>query len=206
MAMDSGKQGYLHVIFGPMFSGKSSNLLADLTRLADRDISTLYINSLDDTRSDVAFSDGIISTHSSSASGLSSNISKIKTQNLSTVDVSSYSVVGIDECQFFGDLIEVVTNWVDVQHKYVICAGLLTDANRRKFGSLSDLILQADQVTGRRADCEICRRQGTTASIINVENAPFTGFVSGQMDNQKIVAGKDKYIALCRRHHLEKMK
>src|SRR5437016_5373645 len=95
--------GSCKIIFGPMFSGKSTRLREEITRFADTGSIPLYINNFIDNRKTES-QDQNITTHHSGFKGLSNKVVAIKVKNLSTVDVSEYDVIGIDEGQFFEDL------------------------------------------------------------------------------------------------------
>jgi len=115
--------GSCKIIFGPMFSGKSTKLRQEITTLADVGLKTLYINHSIDNRKTEAY-DQIITTHHSGFKGLSDKIDVIKINALSRIDVSMYDAIAIDEGQFFDDIDEVVREWVLKDAKIVIIASL----------------------------------------------------------------------------------
>ena len=112
--------GSLDCIIGSMKSGKSSELLRRLTIDSEIGYKVLYINSSKDTRC----LDGVpYSTHNPLfINGLKSeNIDSIAVFNLSVgINVENYDVIGIDEAQFFEDLVESVLIWVEKYHKYLL--------------------------------------------------------------------------------------
>ena len=208
--------GHLTLILGPMWSGKSTSLIARLSTYADLKFSTLYINHSDDTRGTVqsgydavtcealrpnsssskaTFGDNIVSTHSSQYKGLSSRLSALKVKSLKDINVSPFSVIGVDECQFFEDLVPSVHSWVS-QNKIVLCAGLDGDSFMKPFGHTLELIPFCDEVTKLRAKCQKCLDSG------HLIDAPFTARLCLDKST-KLIGGEDKYTAMCRYHYKE---
>jgi len=196
-------RGTLYLRIGPMFSGKTTWLDGELTELVDTGFQVLKITHSDDVRTDVASCDDSGSTHNSSHRSLSDKISRMRASHLSNIDVSKYHVIGIDESQFFPDLLEVVENWVENLGKHVRVAGLDGDAFKRKFGQTLDLIPISDEVVKLNARCSICldelRRIHFRGNILAIVG-PFTKRL-GTSTAQKDVGGADKYIPVCRFHH-----
>lgn len=194
-------RAHLTLYLGCMFSGKSSRLVADLTTSADTGLSALYINHSDDIR-DVEKSDSCITTHHSSFSGLSEKIDKIKTKNLLEINVTNYHVIGIDECQFFEDLFEAVTLWLD-NDKIIICSGLDGDFCKNVFGQTLKLIPHAEKVEKLNARCYLCleelKKKDFHGNYMSITGS-FTARTDGQKE-QKVIGGADKYIPVCRYHH-----
>lgn len=196
-------RGTLYLRIGPMFSGKSSWLNAELTQFADKKFSALKITHSDDVRLDVMVCDDGGSTHNSSYRSLSDKIARMRANKLRDIDVSKYHVIGIDESQFFPDLLEVVEDWVENQGKHVRVAGLDGDAFKHKFGQTLDLIPICDEVIKLSASCQICLDElektdfhGNILSIVG----PFTKRL-GDTKEQKVIGGSDTYIPVCRFHH-----
>lgn len=182
--------GHLTLYVGPMFAGKSSRLLHDLTMYADIGYSVLYINHSDDTRGDV------FSSHSSSTRQLSSKITWKKVSSLGSVDISKYDVIGVDESQFFDDLYSCVSWWVHEQNMIVICAGLDSDAFLRPFGHILELVPLCDRIIKLTAKCYQCLKE----SPRNLVDAPFTMRLDSSKE-QKVIGGADLYIPVCRHHY-----
>ncbi len=180
----------LHVIFGPMFSGKTTKLVEELTRFADLGFRVCYINSTIDVRTETA-----LSTHNSSLKLISNKITCQKFSSLNEVEVEKYDVIGIDECQFFSNLQSHVKDWLKHNNKVVIVAGLKADFKGDKFGELVDLIPIAGRCTMLHANCDICILSG------NVIDAPHTGRKDLRPSATNVdVGSKNKYMALCNEH------
>lgn len=196
-------RGSLVVRVGPMFSGKSTWLNGELTRLADQGFKVLKVRHVDDIRSDVHASDSAGSTHNSSYRGLSSKITCVDCKDLRTLDVREYHVIGIDESQWYTDLVAPIINFVEDQGKHLKVVGLDGDSNRRPFGETLQLIPYCDEIVKLTATCRICLDELAEANfhgnILGLE-APFTKSIVAQAE-QKCVGGSDRYIATCRYHH-----
>lgn len=199
----SKHRGTLYIRIGPMFSGKTTWLNGELTQLADKRFSVLKITHADDERVDVEVCDDSGSTHNSSYKSLSHKIKRLRTAQLKDIDVSDFHVIGVDESQFFPDLLEVVEDWVENKGKHVRVAGLDGDAFKHKFGQTLDLIPICDEVVKLNASCKICldelERAGFHGNILAIEG-PFTKRLNNST-KQKEVGGSDTYIPVCRYHH-----
>ena len=196
-------RGTLHIWIGPMFSSKSTKLNGELTEFADTGFSVLKVVHADDIRNDVAVCDNSGSTHNSSYKSLTNKITCIRVSELKNIDVSNYHVIGIDESQFYPDLLEVVRDWVENKGKHVRVAGLCGDAFKNKFGQTLDLIPMCDEVVKLTARCKVCldelKDTNFHGNILSIKGA-FTKRL-GASKEQKVVGGADKYIPVCRYHH-----
>lgn len=183
----------LRLIVGPMCSGKTSRLRSELTRYADLGFSVLIINSAIDTRPGV---DGL-SSHSSDYQGLSKKISVQKVLRLQEAKIDDYQIIGVDESQFFSDLL-TVNQWVDDLGKTVYVAGLDGDVHRNPFGKILDLIPMADKIEKITAVC--CRCVEENGQLVD---APFTRLtITEEMPDDHIrVGGTEMYVPVCRRHY-----
>ena len=148
----------LDLIIGPMFSGKTTELIRRLTKFASIGKKCLYINSSIDTREKKNFS-----SHNPMITDLY-NIHSMKVHNIGNIlsdGIHDYDIIGIDESQLFGDnLLKNILNIVETQHKHVIVSGLNGDFQRNKFGSILDLIPFCDNITKLSAYCSICSYKG----------------------------------------------
>jgi thymidine kinase len=176
--------GRLELILGCMFSGKSSELIRRLKRFQAIDKNILVINSLKDTRSE----NEVLKTHDNVF------FDCIKTNNLmKVVETSQYKntkIIGIDESQFFSNLISFVE--CSLKHnKHLIVTGLDGDFKQNLFGEILFLIPLAEQVDKLNAYCMECN-DGTLA--------PFTKRIVGISDSQEVIGSNDIYKAVCREH------
>jgi thymidine kinase len=106
--------------------------------------------------------------------------------------ITKSNVIFIDEAQFFDDLYECVYSLVELYGKHVVVAGLDGDCNRKKFGSILDLIPICNTIDKYSAYCSVCK-DGTLA--------PFTKKAFNYVCENKIeIGGSDKYMPVCRNH------
>jgi thymidine kinase len=196
--------GSLTIIFGPMFSGKTTRLVQELTRFVDvtsevHSTKCLFINHTFDTRNPELK----ISSHASSFKGISDLIDVIQVNELKNVEYSNYNVIGIDEGQFYNDL-EKVIEWVN-QGKNVIISGLISDSFMKPFGKIYTLIPFSDNVIQCHAICSECiknHQRIITPDALSSMKAAFT-FKLTQNDSQIDVGASDKYIPVCRHHYIQ---
>jgi thymidine kinase len=182
--------GSCKIIFGPMFSAKSTKLRQEITTLADVGLKTLYINHSIDNR-ETESKDQNITTHHSGFKGLSDKVNAIKIDKLSKVSVLDYDAIAIDEGQFFEDLEKVVRNWVLDENKIVMIASLDGDFMMKPFGDANKLICISESVEKLSAMCEKC------SSGKKQIPAYFTAKFDKSSNKQTDVGGKDKYLPVC---------
>jgi thymidine kinase len=200
---DTMYQGTLSLRIGPMISGKTTWLNNELTNFADKGFSVLKITHSDDIRPDVAACDASGSTHNSSYTSLSPKISTVRVPTLSELDVTTFHVIGVDEAQFFPDLVTTIGTWIETLGKHVRVVGLDGDAFKRKFGQVLDLIPMCDEVIKLNASCDLCLKDLKKVNFrgnISGITGPFTKRLDGSTE-QKVVGGADKYVPVCRYHH-----
>lgn len=180
--------GKLTLVIGPMFAGKSSELLRMIHL---RDVighKTVVINHSSDKR----YGDGIMSTHH----GLNRPAYMLpKLGDVYTVcpDIQvSANLLIIDEGQFFPDLVEHVSYWADKTGIDIVVAGLDGDIHRKPMGRILELIPMADEVIRLTALCTDCK-DGTVAIFSKLRSGIAIGGVGGA----------EKYKAVCRKHYLE---
>lgn len=177
----------LDIIIGPMFSGKTTELLRRLIIYAELGLSVLYVNTNKDDRSQSDFS-----THNKLIGSDLGNILSTKVEKLADVDVSGFDIIGVDEAQMFGDLVEFYDSVVEVKCKKLIIAGLNGDFLRRPFGKIIDLVPHCDNITKLYPFCSSCMSESKA-----ITPALFSKRTTG--DTETIVVGaKDMYIPVCR--------
>lgn len=182
------KSGYLHLILGPMFCGKTNELLNELLRFDMVGASVLYLNSDLDDRADTPFS----THHPLMVKSLGTiHGEKVKSLVDHTSVCLSYDVIGIDEAQFFPDLLTFVKNMVDCG-KRVVVAGLNGNFRREPIGEILDLIPWADRVDHLTAICLACAHDRR-----EMKAAPFS-HRTVKDESEQLVGAADKYMAVCR--------
>lgn len=207
---EKSHRGTLYIRVGPMFSGKTTWLNWELTKLADKGFRVVKLIHLSDERDDVASSSEKGTTHNSTFTDLSPKIKCFRVEKLSHYDPTGFHVIGIDESQFFDDLVENVKEWVEKKGIHVRVSGLCGDINKNKFGSVLDLIPFCDGVEKMTASCVLCLKDLKKADFkgnILAIDAPFTRKIGASLPIPSIstpvidIGGSDKYIPVCRYHH-----
>lgn len=179
----------LELIIGPMFSGKTSELIRQLVTYSKANLKVLYVNSNLDTRCEKAFS-----THNSSLSS-SQNINMIKAKNLLDVQhlIPDVDVVGIDEAQFFPDLVDFYKLVVEVHNKCLVVGGLSGTSDRTQFGRITDLVPFCDNIVFLHSFCTRC------ALDKKIVKAPFTKRIV-DLQETVCIGGAESYVPVCRFH------
>ena len=187
MSISGDNSGYLELIWGPMFCGKTSSLLHKLSLHKMCGKRVLYVNSDIDTRTDGGFS-----THNPLIKD-SLDIDQVKVHKLADImdRMNEYDVVGIDESQFFDDLVPNVKALVISLRKIVYVGGLTGDSNMSLFGNMFRLIPLSNKVTTLNAICEGCSKVGA------MREANFTKRIVNESESI-LVGGHDSYIPVCR--------
>ena len=176
----------IDLIIGPMFAGKSTELIRRLNISAELGLKTLYINSSLDKRSDKVFS-----THNPSICKIG-KIDAKKLENLFDMNFENYDVIGIDEAQMFSDLKNHVKNYADNYGKKLIIAGLNGDYLRQPFGEINDLIPHCDTITKLDPFCKLC------ADKKIISKAIFTKRIT-KSTKTLLIGGKESYLPVCRK-------
>jgi thymidine kinase len=145
----AGNTGWIEVICGPMFSGKSEELMRRLRRARIARKRVQVFKPVIDTR----YSAGEIVSHGDVR--MRSEVVASAADILKILDWRT-QVVGIDEANFLGlELIEVANQLAD-SGKQVILAGLDTDFMGRPFAPVPDLLSHAESITKTLAICMRC--------------------------------------------------
>ena len=173
--------GWIEVITGCMFSGKTEELIRRLRRaqIAKQKVK-IFKPKIDSRYS----SDSIVSHNEQS-------LPSILIENIS--DVLKFSidaqVIGIDEAQFFNEEIVSVCNQLASSGKRVIVAGLDQDYTGKPFEPIPQLLAIAEYITKQHAICVVC---GNPADKTQRKIS----------DSQRVVVGAAEiYEARCRKCH-----
>ena len=178
----------LNIILGPMFAGKSSELLGTIRKYNAIGWPILVITHSGDTR--YSEKPEIISHDNQKYPALALRDLSLACHTLLYMDAR---LVIIEEAQFFGGLKDFVLHAVEVDKKDVICVGLDGDTAREPFGELLSLIPYCDTVVKRHAFCSKCKEPNA---------ALFTYSDKKSTDEQVQVGGKELYSPVCRHHYL----
>ena len=149
MDIVKGNMGWIEVVVGPMFSGKSEELIRRLRRAEfARQRVQIFKPAIDER-----YSANEIVSHS--GLGIQSECVNNASEVMAKVQPRT-EVVGIDEAQFLGDeIVDVCTQLANLG-KRVIVAGLDTDYLGRPFEPMPRLLAMAEEITKLLAICVRC--------------------------------------------------
>ena len=176
--------GYLELILGSMFSGKTSYLLDVYKKCMFCNIPVAVINYAADDR---YTSEPMLSTHDKQMIPciLATTISDA-IQNNSEM-IARVETILINEGQFFPDIEDQVKQLVEVGNKRVYICGLDGDFERKPIGNLLQLVPFSDHIIKLKSLCSLCR-DGTPGV--------FSFRTSREVD--QVVIGSSNYVPLCR--------
>jgi thymidine kinase len=172
------RRGWIEVICGSMFSGKTEELIRRLKRAR---IANLKVE-IFKPAIDVRYDETQVVSHDANA------IQSTPIDNSQTILLlaEGVDVVGIDEAQFFDDQIIHVCETLALRGVRVIVAGLDMDYLGRPFGQMPNLLAVADYITKLHAICMKC------GNIANVS------FRKTSQEGQVLLGEKETYEPRCR--------
>jgi thymidine kinase len=173
--------GWIEVIVGCMFSGKTEELIKRVRRAHIAKLRSQTFKPTVDTR----YSSTDVASHDENKLAA---FPVTKADELLSLVHESTIVVAIDEGQFFGnELVEVVDHLASTGRR-VIVSGLDTDWRGRPFGPMPQLMAVAEVVLKQHAVCRVCGEPATrTQRLIAAED-------------DILVGSSEAYEARCRRH------
>lgn len=171
-------KGWIEVICGCMFSGKTEELIRRVNRavIAKQRI-TIFKPSVDIRYDDVK----VVSHNRNSVN----SVVVQKAQDILSL-ANDCEVVAIDEAQFFDEVLIEVCSALAYKGKRVIISGLDMDFEGKPFGIMPQLMAMAEFVTKVQAICVCCG--GTAAFSFRLNN----------LKQQILVGEKDEYEPRCR--------
>ena len=142
------RRGWIEVICGSMFSGKTEELIRRLRRAH---IANLRIG-IFKPQTDKRYHPENIVSHDENT------LQSIPVPNAKAIlaQVSMVDVIGIDEAQFFDEDLPAVCDTLALQGTRVIVAGLDMDYQRKPFGQMPVLLSKAEYITKLHAICMQC--------------------------------------------------
>jgi thymidine kinase len=179
--------GWLEVVCGPMFSGKSEEMIRRLRRAeiaAQRVI--IFKPALDDRydAADVVSHAGI-------------RMRAVPVAGVADLEARAggFEVVGVDEVQFFDpEIVGALLRLADAGAR-VVAAGLDQDFRRLPFGPMPQLLAHAEFVDKLQAVCHRCGGGATTTQrLVDGRPAPYSGATI-------VVGANEQYEARCRDCH-----
>ena len=184
--------GWIHLITGCMFSGKTDEMLRLIRRAEIAGRRALLVRPAMDDRTEAGSVE--------SRSGVAYRAQAVADSGEIPPIVSSVraSVVAIDEAQFFDDGLPEIAELLAAEGRSVLISGLDQDFMGRPFNSMPTLLALADQVTKLSAICTVCGAEATRTQRM-------VGGRPAASDDPLIVVGgmdDDRYEARCRAHHV----
>jgi thymidine kinase len=179
--------GWIEVVCGPMFSGKSEELIRRLRRAEIAGQRALIVKPQIDDRYDI----GHVISHGGA---------KMRAVAVSRPEdipglAQDYGVIGIDEVQFFAPEIVLAIDAIVERGARVVVAGLDQDFRGLPFGAMPELLCRAELVDKLQAVCHRCGGPATMTQRL-VDGSPATA------DGATIVVGAlEQYEARCRACH-----
>ncbi|UNL89619.1 thymidine kinase [Bacillus subtilis] len=182
------QSGWLELICGSMFSGKSEELIRRVKRATYAKQEVRVFKPVIDNR----YSEAAVVSHNgtsmtsyaiSSAADIWDHISE------------STDVIAVDEVQFFDqEIVEVLSSLADKSYR-VIAAGLDMDFRGEPFGVVPNIMAIAESVTKLQAVCSVCGSPASrTQRLIDGKPASYD-------DPVILVGASESYEARCRHHH-----
>ena len=181
----NAKKGQIEVICGPMFSGKTEELLRRLNQLKYYDAHYLLFTPKIDTRSP---------KYARSRNGR--KLSSITISN--SMEIIKYikkikkkvDVIAIDEAQFFDNNLSSICNRLANENYLVIVSGLDMDFNGKPFPAMKELLITAEKVFKLKAICSVCGAKASFTERTNINSK-----------KQIVIGDKKIYFARCRHCH-----
>ncbi|XP_053426549.1 thymidine kinase, cytosolic isoform X1 [Nycticebus coucang] len=206
----SKTRGQIQVIFGPMFSGKSTELMRRVQRFQIAQYKCLVIKYSKDTR----YSSNFCTHDRNTMEALPACLLRDVTQ-----EALGAAVIGIDEGQFFPDIVEFCETMANAG-KTVIVAALDGTFQRKAFGPILNLVPVAESVVKLTAVCMECFREAAYTKRLGMEkevapthllpcragwdaalppeSTPFTSPLLCLCGQVEVIGGADKYHSVCR--------
>ncbi len=179
--------GWLEVVCGPMFSGKSEEMIRRLRRAEIAGQRTVIFKPRIDDRYDAAD----VVSHA----GIRMRAVPVGSVAELVEHARGFEVVGIDEAQFFEHEIVGAALALADGGARVIAAGLDQDFRRLPFGPMPELLAHAEFVDKLQAVCHRCGGGATTTQrLVDGRPAPYSGATI-------VVGANEQYEARCRDCH-----
>ena len=182
-------EGWIEVITGCMFAGKTEELLRRIKRLEYAKKTILVFKPSIDNR----YSESDVVSHNNRRTKSYSVTSS--SEILEAVNLEKPYAVAIDEAQFFNDdIIEVCEKLADIGIR-VIVAGLDTNFRGEPFGPMPIILARSEYVTKLQAICQVCGAPATrTQRLIDGKPAKYS-------DPTIQIGASEQYEARCRHCH-----
>jgi len=179
--------GWVEVICGPMFSGKSEEMIRRLRRAEIAGQRVVILKPRIDDRYDA--------TDVVSHAGARMRAVPVASASEVVERARGFDVVGIDEVQFLDEAVVDHALALADGGVRVVVAGLDQDFRRLPFGPMPELLAHAEFVDKLQAVCHRCGGPATTTQrLVDGQPAPYSG-------DTVIVGAAEQYEARCRGCH-----
>ncbi|MCO4852735.1 thymidine kinase [Bacillus vallismortis] len=182
------QSGWLELICGSMFSGKSEELIRRVKRATYAKQEVRVFKPVIDNRYS---EDAVVSHNGTSMKSYAISAAEDIWEHIS----ESTDVIAVDEVQFFNEgIVDVLSSLADKGYR-VIAAGLDMDFRGEPFGVVPDIMAIAESVTKLQAVCSVCGSPASrTQRLIDGKPASYD-------DPVILVGASESYEARCRHHH-----
>lgn len=181
--MAYSQYGSIEVVCGPMFSGKTEELIRRVKRAQIAKLRVQIFKPKIDDRYDA---NDVVSHSSQTVKAIPVQDSEELLRKVHDLT----RVVGIDEVQFFDTKVVDIVNKLANRGFRVICAGLDLDFKGVPFGPMPELLAIADEVQKISAICTICGNPATRSHRL----------IQKEDSDQVLVGESESYEARCRQH------
>ncbi|WP_110928312.1 thymidine kinase [Bacillus massiliglaciei] len=182
------QSGWIELICGSMFSGKSEELIKRVSRAKF-------------AKQNIAVFKPVIDNRYAEEAVVSHNGTSVMAKPIAhSTEIFKYlqedlNIIAIDEVQFFDEeIVDVAQHLADSGYR-VILAGLDQDFRGEPFGPMPDLLALSESVTKLQAVCSVCGSAASrTQRLINDQPASYD-------DPVILVGASESYEPRCRHHH-----
>ncbi len=181
---NSERSGWIEVICGSMFSGKTEELIRRLKRARIAQQKVEIFKPIIDTRYD---EENVVSHDANSIRS-----TPVQSSSQILLLANDFDVVGIDEAQFFDNELSSVCNILANSGIRVIVAGLDMDYLGNPFGPMPAIMATAEYITKVHAICPIC---GDLANY---------SYRTVDKGGRVMLGETESYMPLCRKHFIER--
>jgi len=171
--------GSIELILGPMFSGKSSELIKLIRRYNIKRRKTIVVKFNLDNRYDNSQSNVVTHDQFTYPALKCGNLFEIKETLL------KYEVIGIDEGQFFPDL-AIMCEELANRGKHIVISALNANYKRESFPSITEIFPKAEKIIYLQSICYYCN-----------DDAPFT-LRTISNEEEVLIGGLESYKPVCR--------
>lgn len=187
--MENFKSGFITLVTGSMFSGKTEELMRTLRRFEIAKQKVVLFKPQIDNRYNA---EKVVTHNGDAISAVVKKNSQDIADYLAANDYQSFDVIGIDEAQFFDveQLTVLAATWAN-DGKKVVIAALDQTFEGVPFPGMPNLLVEAEVVKKLHAVCMMCGGLASRTHRL------------GDSKNIVEVGGTDKYQALCRKCFVE---